>query len=177
MNTVQSGPSSLQQEAMNVKQSGLTGRGLSSFTTPESKALRGELKNSLSEMKNLQTNSSLAAASQQVTTQSQSVSESRNSFNRSLASSNHTSSAEAGLKQLQGGLKRQETSPLVMEMPSTGEVNIDDCDSLGRPIVTSPDMPDMPDFNFGSDSGENSGLTSPNLVSSMNSGGLTLSNA
>merc|ERR1719369_888603 len=63
-------------------------------------------------------------------------------------------------------------------MPSTGEVNIDDCDSLGIPIVTSPhsEMPDM-DLNFGSDSGENSGLTSPNLVSSMNSGGLTLSNA
>jgi len=179
MNTVQSGSSSLQQEAMNVKQSGLTGRGLSSLTTPEIKSLSGELKNSVSECKkNLQTNSSLAAASQQVTSQSQSVSESRNSsFNRTLSSSNHTSTAEAGLK-LQGGFKRQETSPSIMEMPSTGEVNIDDCDSLGMPIVTSPnsDMPDI-DLNFGSDSGENSGLTSPILVSSMNSGGLTLSNA
>eukprot|EP00092_Neocalanus_flemingeri_P003601 GFUD01003864.1.p1 GENE.GFUD01003864.1~~GFUD01003864.1.p1 ORF type:complete len:1212 (+),score=220.77 GFUD01003864.1:159-3794(+) len=160
--------------------SGLTGRGLSSLTTPECKSNLGELKSSLSEMKNLQTNSSLAAASQ-VTTQSQSVSESRNStFNRSsLASANHTSN-EASLKQLQGGFKRQETtSPSIMEMPSTGEVNIDECsDSLGMPIVTSPlsEMPDM-DLNFGSDSGENSGLTSPNLVSSMNSGGLTLSNA
>lgn len=124
--------------------------------------------------KNLQTNSSLAAAAaQQVTNQNQSGSDSRNKFNR--AASNHILNTEAGSK-LQGGSKRQETSPAIMEMPSTGEVNIDDCDSLG--IVTSPhsDMPDI-DLNFGSNSGENSGLTSPNLVSSMNSGGLTLSNA
>jgi len=175
MSSVQSGSSSPQQEAMNVKQSGLTGRSLSSLTTPQVKSSIGEMQSSLSEMKNLQTNSSLAA-SQQVTTQSQSVSESSRVNRSSLASSNHTSNAEASLKQFQGGSK---TSPSIMEMPSTGEVNIDDfSDSLCEPTVTSPhcDMPDI-NLNFGSDSGENPGLTSPGFVSSVNSGGLTLSTA
>jgi len=141
--------------------------------SPESQALLGELSNSVSECKkNLQSNKlNLGSTSNISASDKPEPAESRNSlFNR-----NHTAGSDAGLK-LQGGSKRQETSPSIMEMPSTGEVNIDDCDSLG--IVTSPhsEMPDI-DLNFGSNSGENSGLTSPNLVSSMNSVGLTLSNA
>ena len=63
-----------------------------------------------------------------------------------------------------------------MEMPSTGEIDIDEtCDTT--PIVTSP-LSEMSEVDFNPD-GENRGvaLTSPNLVSCMNSGGLTLSNA
>jgi hypothetical protein len=66
-----------------------------------------------------------------------------------------------------------------MEMPSTGEIDIDDpCDS--SPIVTSP-MSELAevDLNFNNldPEGRAIALTSPNLVSCMNSGGLTLSNA
>ena len=107
----------------------------------------------------------------------QSITESRNSsFNRSVSASSNLT-ATGSLKQLAGGgFKRNETSPSIMELPSSGEINIDEpCDNM--PIVTSPlsEMPEM-DINFNSDS-DNPGLTSPNLVSSMNSGGLTLSNA
>ena len=159
--------------------SGLSGHSLAALSTPEVKSSLGELKSSLSEMKNLQSSS----ASQMVTTQS--LTESRNSsssFNRSVsASANLTAAAgSSSLKQLTNSFKRNETSPSIMEMPSTGEIDIDDM-SEGSvvPIVTSP-MSEM-DLNFPSDS-ENGGcgsggLTSPNLVSSMNSGGLTLSTA
>ena len=55
------------------------------------------------------------------------------------------------------------------ELPSSAEVNIDECDSL--PVVTSP-LSDMSELSFGPDSAaaRELGLTSPNLVSSMNRG-------
>ena len=126
----------------------------------------------MSEMKNLQ--GGLAGSSQILTTQTQSLSESRNStFNRSVSASSNLCAAGAGLKQL--GFKRNETSPSIMEIPSSGEIDIDEpCDNL--PIVTSP-MPELPDMDINFSDSENSGLTSPNLVSSMHSGGLTLSNS
>lgn len=142
----------------------MTGHGLSSLSAPDVKSSLGELKSSLSEMKNLQAGGGT----------SQLMAESRNNFNRSLSASSNLS-AGSSLKQ-QVGFKRNETSPSILEMPSSAEIDIDDpCDSI--PIVTSPlsEMSEM-EMNFNSDT-ENSGLTSPNLVSSMNSGGLTLTNA
>ena len=103
------------------------------------------------------------------------VSEQRNSvFNSSRSSINNTGNpAEAVLARGFNGL----------EMPSlsSGEVDIDELSDAASaiPTVTSPlgtvEMPDTSDF--GSDGSEKSGLTSPNMVSSMSSGGLNLTNA
>lgn len=98
------------------------------------------------------------------------VSESRSKSSRSSMSTS-TNLAEASLARGFDGL----------ELPSlsSGEVDIDELSDSALPTVTSPlgtiEMPDGHDF--GSDSSEKSGLTSPNLVSTLASGGLTLSNA
>ena len=104
------------------------------------------------------------------------VSEQRNSsvFNSYRSSLNNSGNpAEAVLARGFNGL----------ELPSlsSGEVDIDELSDAASaiPTVTSPlgtvEMPDTSDF--GSDGSEKSGLTSPNMVSSMSSGGLNLTNA
>ena len=153
---------------------------LASLTTPEVKTNLGELKSSLSEMKNLGSAGSGVSQLQHLTTQTQSsITESRN-YNRSVSTTSGAGQGGgASLKQITGSFKRNDTSPAILEIeriPSSAEpVDIDEASSA-VPIVTSPisEMTEM-DMNFGSDSETNSSLTSPNLVSSM--GGLTLSNA
>ena len=147
--------------------SGLSGRVIGNqLANPEVKSNLAELKGSLSEMQNL------TSLSKESTSR---VSEQRNSvFNSSRSSLNNSSNpAEAVLARGFNGL----------ELPSlsSGEVDIDELSDAASaiPTVTSPlgtvEMPDTSDF--GSDGSEKSGLTSPNMVSSMSSGGLNLTNA
>ena len=132
----------------------------------------------MSEMKN-------SAISSSTLSSMASTTESRNqssSFHRSMSAAANVvpgggMNAGGGLKLQQ--LKRNETSPSIMEMPSTGEIDIDDVND-SSPIVTSPlsELTEV-DLNFNNLDPDASAvaLTSPNLVSCMNSGGLTLSNA
>lgn len=104
------------------------------------------------------------------------VSESRNSIFNSSRLNSSSNLAEASLAR---GINGLELPPLT----SSSEVDIDDEFSeaaSGMPTVTSPlgtveQLNDVRDF--GSDGSEKSGLTSPNLVSTLSGSGLTLSNA
>ena len=71
------------------------------------------------------------------------------------------------------GTKRGESSPSFQDLPTSEEINIDECDRTMPTSVTSPlgtellDFPDMKD----------KGLNSPSLVSTLGSEGLSLATA
>ena len=95
-------------------------------------------------------------------------------FNRS-SSSNHLAGAKVNNFD-HIGAKRGESSPAFQDLPSSEEINIDECPDSRTTMptsVTSPlgtEMLDFPDF-------KDKGLNSPSLVSTLGSEGLSLATA
>ena len=78
------------------------------------------------------------------------------------------------------GAKRGESSPSFQDLPSSEEINIDECGGVGDTRTTMPtsvtsplgtEMLEFPDFK------DNKGLNSPSLVSTLGSEGLSLATA
>ncbi|XP_040569570.1 NAD(+) hydrolase sarm1 [Lepeophtheirus salmonis] len=133
-----------------------------SSSSNDVKSNLNELKASMSEMSNL--NKSSFSSSSATVQCSSSSSEQRN-FSRSISSSSGNCIRPPPF--LKARSEAATSPPTIVEIPSSSAMtNVDDYTEEGHPIVTSP-VSEIGEIDLNFSDSEKSGLTSPNLVSSI----------